>query len=78
VKCPPFLQTQWECGRPVPHIPQERGFPEQDGSAPPSAAPEANTESFFVNFSEPQCGHFVPVQSLERTSTSLSFSHFAQ
>jgi hypothetical protein len=59
-------------------MPHERGFPEQDGSAPPSAPPDANTESFFVSFSEPQCGHFVPVQSLERTSTSLSLSHFAQ
>jgi hypothetical protein len=68
---------QCECGRPVPHIPHEWGFPEQDGS-PPSAVADANTDSFLVNLSEPQCGHFVPVQSLERTSTSLSFSHFPQ
>jgi hypothetical protein len=59
-------------------MPQEPGFPLQDGSAPPSAAPDENTESFFVNLGEPQCGHFVPVQSLERTSSSLSCSHRTQ
>jgi len=36
---------------------------------------EAKTDSFLVNFAEPQCGHFVPFQSLDRTKTSLSFSH---
>jgi hypothetical protein len=70
--------AQCEWGRPVPHIPQEPGLPEQEGSAPPSALEDANTESFFVKATDPQCGHFVPFQSLERTSTSLSFSHFAQ
>jgi hypothetical protein len=62
----------------VPHIPQERGFPEHDS---PSLSPpplDANTESFFDNFFDPQCGHSVPSQSVERTSTSLSFPHFPQ
>jgi hypothetical protein len=56
----------------VPHIPQERGLPEQFGASAVSPAVEAKTESFFCNFTEPHCGHFVPFQSLERTSTSLS------
>jgi hypothetical protein len=30
------------------------------------------------NFFEPQCGHAVPFQSLERTRISLSRSHFSQ
>ena len=59
-------------------MPQEPGFPVQEGSEAPSAGPDAKTENFLVNFGEPQCGHFVPVQSLERTSTSLSFSQFSQ
>lgn len=60
-------------------MPQERGLPEQDSPLPsPPPALEANTESFFASFSEPQCGHFVPSQLLERTSTSLSFPHFPQ
>jgi len=45
---------------------------------PPLATDEANTESFFESFDEPQCGHFVPSQSLERTRISLSFSQAAQ
>lgn len=39
---------------------------------------EAKTDSFFVSRVEPQCGHCVPFQSLDRTSISLSFSHFPQ
>jgi hypothetical protein len=39
---------------------------------------EANVENFFASFIEPQCGHFVPCQSLERTRISLSRSHLAQ
>jgi hypothetical protein len=39
---------------------------------------DANTDSFFDSLSDPQCGHLVPSQWLERTSTSLSFSHFSQ
>jgi hypothetical protein len=72
------LPIQCECGRPVPHMPQEWGFPVQEGSEAPSAAPEANTENFLASLGEPQCGHFVPDQSLERTRTSLSLSHFPQ
>jgi len=63
----------------VPHIPQERGVPVQEGAslaAPP--AEEAKTESFLVSFVEPQAGHFVPFQSFERTRISLSFPHFSQ
>jgi hypothetical protein len=30
------------------------------------------------SFVEPQCGHFVPRQSEERTRISLSRSHFPQ
>jgi len=33
---------------------------------------EANTENFFSNRLEPQCGQGVPFQSDERTSNSLS------
>jgi hypothetical protein len=54
-------------------MPQERGLPEQlGGGADSLALDEANTESFFISFFEPQCGHLVPFQLLERTSTSLS------
>jgi hypothetical protein len=45
---------------------------------PPSLTDEANTESFFKILVEPQWGQGVPFQSLERTSSSLSFPHFAQ
>jgi hypothetical protein len=62
---------------PVPHIPHELGVPVHVGSEPPFTL-DANTENFFANFVEPQCGHFVPSQSLERTSTSLSFRHCSQ
>jgi hypothetical protein len=58
-------------------MPQELGLPVQEGSAAPPAL-DANTENFFANFAEPQCGHFVPAQSLERTRISLSRSHFPQ
>jgi hypothetical protein len=47
-------------------------MPEQPGALSWPAALEAKTESFFCNFAEPQRGHFVPFQSVERTSTSLS------
>jgi len=39
---------------------------------------EANVENFFSNRVDPQWGHLVPFQSLERTSTSLSLSHLPQ
>jgi hypothetical protein len=70
--------AQCECGFPVPHIPHELGVPEHDGVAPSFAVEEAKTENFLESFVEPQCGHLVPFQSLERTRTSLSRSHFPQ
>ena len=42
------------------------------------AVADANVENFFASFAEPQCGHFVPSQLLERTRISLSRSHFPQ
>jgi hypothetical protein len=53
-------------------MPQERGLPVQAGALSSAPPLEAKTESFFSNFTEPQRGHFVPFQSVERTSTSLS------
>jgi hypothetical protein len=72
--------NQWEWARPVPHMPQDPGDPVQagDGGSLPPPLAEANTENFFVNRVEPQCGHFVPFQSAERIKTSLSLSHFPQ
>jgi hypothetical protein len=61
---------------PVPHFPQARGVPEQDGSAP--AVAEAKVENFFESLAEPHRGHLVPFQSFERTRISLSDSHFSQ
>jgi hypothetical protein len=63
---------------PVPHIPQERGFPLQEASEDAPATDEANTDSFLLNFFAPHLGHGVPSQRLERTRTSLSAPHFAQ
>jgi hypothetical protein len=63
---------------PVPHKPHELGRPVQAGASSPEALPEANTESFLLSFVDPQCGHSVPCQLTERTSTSLSFPQFAQ
>jgi hypothetical protein len=40
---------------------------------PPPA--DANTESFFSSRVDPQWGQAVPFQSLDRTSSSLSFPH---
>jgi hypothetical protein len=59
-------------------MPQECEFPEQDASGALSPPLDANTENFLFSFVEPQCGHLVPSQSLERTSTSLSFSQLPQ
>jgi hypothetical protein len=72
-------QPQCRCGRPVPHIPQELGVPVHEGAGAESALPlDANTENFFVSFGEPQSGHLVPFQSLDRTNTSLSCSQLLQ
>jgi hypothetical protein len=64
----------------VPHAQQEVGVPEQDagdGAELPAVA-EAKVENFFSSLVDPQCGHFVPSQFLERTRISLSRSHFSQ
>ena len=39
---------------------------------------DANTDSRLEILVEPQCGHLVPFQRLERTRISLSFWHFWQ
>ncbi len=73
-------RDQCECGLPVPHMQHEPGLPLHDGASepPPFDTDDANTDNFFVSLVEPQCGHAVPFQSLERTRISLSFSHFPQ
>jgi len=38
----------------------------------------AKVENFFSSRVEPHCGHFVPAQSLERTSSSLSRPQWSQ
>ena len=80
---PPALNpaTQCRCGPPPlqhPHEPED-GFAQAEDSlalSPPLA--EANTESFLTSFDEPQWGHLLPTQSLERTRISLSLSHLEQ
>jgi hypothetical protein len=60
-------------------MPHERGFPVHAAagcSAP--AFDDANTDSFFSSFFDPQCGQGVPFQLLDRTNTSLSRSHWPQ
>ena len=42
------------------------------------APADANTDSRLESFVESQCGHLVPFHLLERTSISLSRSHFSQ
>lgn len=60
-------------------MPQELGCPVQLGAALfTPAVLAAKVEKFLLNFVEPQCGHFVPSQSLERTRISLSRSHLPQ
>jgi len=68
---------QWQCG-PVPQQPQEPELRPQAGASSDPPAAEANTDSFFESRTEPQCGHLVPFQSAERTSSSLSRSQAAQ
>lgn len=50
----------------------------QAATSPALAADEANTESFFASFVDPQWGHLVPFHLLERTSNSLSLLHSPQ
>jgi ABC-type phosphate/phosphonate transport system substrate-binding protein len=55
--------------------PQPLGAAPDGAAAAPLALPAelaANVENFFANFAEPQCGHFVDCQSVERTKSSLS------
>ena len=68
IQCPP-----WQC---PPQQPPPPLFP--DGESLPPELAEANMENFLDNFFEPQCGHSIPFQSLERTRISLSRWHFSQ
>jgi hypothetical protein len=63
---------QWQPQPPLPLQP--------DGAlALPGLAPaDANTDNRLESLGEPQCGHLVPFHLLERTSSSLSRSHFSQ
>ena len=46
---------------------------------PPVGETEAEkTDSFFINWVDPQAGHLVPCQSDDRVRISLSFPHFRQ
>lgn len=71
-------RPQWECGLPVPHMPQEEGLPVQAGSAPAPATLEAKVENFFDNRAEPHFGQGVPSHWVERTWISESFPHCSQ
>jgi len=73
------FERQWRWGRPDAQA-QQPPPPPLPSHAGASLAPvlEANTENFLVILVEPQCGHFVPFQSEERTRISLSLSHFPQ
>ncbi|HVV02516.1 MAG TPA: hypothetical protein VHH88_14200 [Verrucomicrobiae bacterium] len=53
-------------------MPQDPGFPVQEGAESEAPLEEANTESFLLSFVEPQRGHCVPRHSEERTRISLS------
>jgi hypothetical protein len=51
----------------------------QDGAAEVDEATDAaKTDSVLDSFFEPQCGHGVPSQRLDRTSNSKSFSQSEQ
>jgi hypothetical protein len=62
---------------PVPHFPQEVGTPLQESALEPAMA-EAKEENFFWILADPQRGHLVPFQSLDRNRISLSASHLSQ
>jgi hypothetical protein len=59
-------------------MPHELGLPVQVGPSLALPLEEAKTDNFLESFGDPQLGHFVPFQSFERTSISLSFSHLSQ
>jgi len=73
---PPEL-NQWQEHPPPQQWPPPCPWPDE-GVEAPSPPAEAKTESFFDNLVEPQCGHSVPFQLLERTRISLSRLHFSQ
>ena len=59
-------------------MPHDLGTPVQAGPDSFPAAVDAKVEKLLFSFEEPQCGHFVPFQFVERTSTSLSFPQAEQ
>jgi len=59
-------------------MPQELGLPVHVAASVALPLDDANTDSFLESFGEPHCGHFVPFQSFEQMSISLSCSHFSQ
>ena len=66
---------------PLPqHEPQADGSPEHDGICGlwPVLAVAENTDSFFINCSEPHDGHVVPFQFDDATRISESVPHFLQ
>jgi hypothetical protein len=73
--------NQCRCGPPPqqpppPPQPPLRAISHIGASLPPVL--EAKVENFLESFVEPQCGHLVPFQSLDRIRISASFSHFSQ
>jgi hypothetical protein len=66
------------CLPPEQWQPQEPAPLAHEGASAPLPSEEAKTESFLESRVEPQWGHLAPFQLLERTSTSLSLSHFSQ
>ena len=69
-----YHRFQWQLHAPPQLCPPPLFWPD-DFSRVPAAA---KVEKFLEIFVEPQCGHFVPFQSLERTRISLSWSHRSQ
>lgn len=53
-------------------------MPQAMGASEAPLVDEANTDNFFSSLTEPQCGHLLPFQSLDRTSNSESFSQARQ
>jgi hypothetical protein len=72
--------SQCRCGPPPQQTPHDLGLPEQSAALGLALLlpVDANTDSFFVSLTDPQCGHFVPFSLRVRTRISLSFSHFSQ
>ena len=62
----------------MPHRPQEAGTPLHESLLLDPAIEEAKEENFFSIFEDPQRGHLVPFQLLERNRISLSCWHFSQ